>query len=787
MRKLISLLLVLSMTLVALPVYAEDNATFSGYCSWVGDWKTSSAVKGPFEHAGETFWINGVGSEATLTYYPEITYPSEVTIDVYLLYWHQHQNNRVKYEVHHNGKVDTFILDPTTLTESCWKNLGTFDFKGDQEREFVRLVCMPGQIPGANTRASAMRFTTSNETFYVAPNYTVENALNGSSIAPLNKFSDMENHWARYDVEYMANEGLVSGVEDSLFDPEAQITRAEYVTILDRALGLELYKGGSYSDVSPDAWYAPYVATAKAGGLLKGLPTDDGFKPDQPITREEMALFTYNAILQTRTNDEWISSFPDVYSSFTDTDAVSEWAKEAMSYLTRTNIIKGTTDTTVSPKETATRAQGTVILKRFMQQFVWAGPPKGENWVMTFNDEFSGNELDWSIWRSEAAFPSHILSSRWPENVEMYDGNLHLITRKEQMGGAEWTSASVWVRPEFFRQSYGYWEARYKYAPASGLNNAFWITTQPLNGLPMEKHYELDINEGHFPNEINTNYHARFGGNTESNGEIDKSEYNLSEDYHTYGIEWGEDELKYYFDGEVIAVKANNTKGLHADVAIVPYLSTAVLDWAGPIVDELSGKAMVVDYVRVWQKEKDANNPDRTIKGMPLEGVSPSGEKPGSVETDTNVLKDIKIVSVAEQTVDNTAYPGEIIIPCVTEGDWSKSTAIPNYNGGEHYWSSTPNAVVRYPLKGISSGNYDIYIWRTPHQFNVRQMDMILTQHGKNALCGSVALRLAENETAEPGWILLGNHTISDPNGYIYYISNGTNCRATAVKLVPKR
>ena len=44
----------------------------------------------------------------------------------------------------------------------------------------------------------------------------------------------------------------------------------------------------SYADVAQDAWYAPYVATAKANGLLNGLPTDDGFKPEQPITREEM-------------------------------------------------------------------------------------------------------------------------------------------------------------------------------------------------------------------------------------------------------------------------------------------------------------------------------------------------------------------------------------------------------------------------------------------------------------------------------------------------------------------
>ena len=345
----------------------------TGYCVWEngdGEWRSSTAVLGPLTKSPQTFWISGVDESATMTYYPEITQAGNVEIQVFLLWWSANQNPQVKYEVHHNGKVDETILDPTSITESQWVNLGTFDFAGNPETEFVRLVVVePAEglkVNGKNTRASTISFKLdSGKTLYVSPDEMRDGAR--SACVTFDKFSDMAGHWAHYDVEYMANEGLVSGKGEGLYDPEAQITRAEYVTILDRALGYDINAGESYADVDASEWYAPYVATAKANGLLNGLPTDDGFKPNQPITRQEMALFTYNAIKSTGKNDEWLKSMPDDYVKFTDTDSVSDWAEEALKYLIKTGIIKGTSETTVSALDNATRAQGAVILKRFMQ------------------------------------------------------------------------------------------------------------------------------------------------------------------------------------------------------------------------------------------------------------------------------------------------------------------------------------------------------------------------------------------------------------------------------------
>ncbi len=759
----------------------QINVEPSGICTWEGTWAYSTATPGPLTTSPDHLWAAGQGEEAFVTYNPMIGAVGDVRISIYQLYWHENQTDDIKYEVHHNGKVDEIHLNPLDITENCWITLGTFDFAGDPETEFVKIVCVKNDNAKANTRASTVMFEILNErggavwqTLYVTPHRDAEVELQMAmkSVKVLEKFDDMKDHWAYYDVEYMANEGLVSGVSDNLFDPEAQITRAEYVTILDRALGYELIEGESYADVAAEAWYATYIATAKANGLLNGLPTDDGFKPEQPITREEMALFTYNAIKATGKNDEWVADMPDGWDAFSDTASVSDWAKEALKYLIQTGIIKGTSDTTVSPAENATRAQGAVILKRFMQSFVWAGPPTDEEWVLTFNDEFFGDSVDWSVWQSANGPEGHILSSRWPENAVVKDGAVHLEVRKESRGGQDWTAGSISGRPNVFSQAYGYWEARYKFTKSTGVNNSFWMAGGGV---------EIDICEGHYPNKANTTYHVWEGEHT-ANSKQDKSEYDLSVDYHTYGLEWNETELLYYMDGKLIATKPHEL----AHTPVSPKLSSAVSTWAGTVSDMTDGTAQIVDYVRIWQRPADVNDPKKTVIGEPMVGAGPTDSAPAAPKKNEELGIEIPSVTVAEQEIDNETYEGEIIVPAVVEGSWQESSFAPNYNGGAHKWTAKTGATCSYSLEEVPAGKYKIYVWRLPHVYNVEQMDMILTQDGEKTLAGSVALKIAADAKTEPGWVLLGEHELTgDKDASIDYTCVGVNCRATAIKLVP--
>ena len=125
-------------------------------------------------------------------------------------------------------------------------------------------------------------------------------------------------------------------------------------------------------------------------------------------------------------------------------------------------------------------------------------------WNLVWQDEFDyENEGLDENWESQNGPSGHILCSRWRENAVVADGLLYLTNKKERRGGQDWTSGSVWTKKKF---TYGYFECRYRYAAAPATNNSFWLMTRgadPAKG----KRFEIDINEGHYPNEVNTNIH----------------------------------------------------------------------------------------------------------------------------------------------------------------------------------------------------------------------------------------------------------------------------------------
>ena len=150
------------------------------------------------------------------------------------------------------------------------------------------------------------------------------------------------------------------------------------------------------------------------------------------------------------------------------------------------------------PAGTLTRAQAASLIKGYYHAIQSAGVP-AESWTLTFHDEFEGDKLDMTTWVSDSSSPGHILSSRWPSNLEVKDGVLRLLTKKEKIKGYEdkdWTTGNVWVNKNVFSQKGGWWEVSIKINAAGGLNNAFWMINAGK---------EIDIVEAHYMNVINTN------------------------------------------------------------------------------------------------------------------------------------------------------------------------------------------------------------------------------------------------------------------------------------------
>ncbi|MEM9417912.1 MAG: family 16 glycosylhydrolase [Planctomycetota bacterium] len=156
-------------------------------------------------------------------------------------------------------------------------------------------------------------------------------------------------------------------------------------------------------------------------------------------------------------------------------------------------------------------------------------------WKLVWEDDFDypDAQLD-EKWVSQNGPNGHILSSRWRENAVVKDGILHLVNRKESRGGQEWTSGNIWSKKKF---KYGYFECRYRYAEASGTNNSFWLMTLWDQPDPEEgKRFEIDINEGHYPNEVNTNIHNWTDITTLPNG---KKTHPSDSKSFTYGTQAG--------------------------------------------------------------------------------------------------------------------------------------------------------------------------------------------------------------------------------------------------------
>ncbi|MCQ3831029.1 family 16 glycosylhydrolase [Microbulbifer elongatus] len=169
-------------------------------------------------------------------------------------------------------------------------------------------------------------------------------------------------------------------------------------------------------------------------------------------------------------------------------------------------------------------------------------------WSLAWSDEFNyqNDQLD-KNWISQNGPTEHplVLGSRWRENAVVEDGVLHLINRKESRGGQDWTSGNVWTKRSF---GYGYFEARYKYAGAYGTNNSFWLW--PKHGTKEgEKACEVDINEGHYPNIINTNVHNWTDTYTLPDGVVQHEQDQL---HHTLD---GEPEQRVILDKPVITSK----------------------------------------------------------------------------------------------------------------------------------------------------------------------------------------------------------------------------------------
>ncbi|MEK4195698.1 glycosyl hydrolase 53 family protein [Paenibacillus sp. FSL L8-0323] len=171
--------------------------------------------------------------------------------------------------------------------------------------------------------------------------------------------------WATLAIESLTAKGIVQGIGNGIFNPQGEVTRAEFVSMLLSALELKAERGtGSFKDVNLDAWYSSVVITAGKLGVVQGH-ADGTFGPNDKLSREEMAAISYRALkLVEKVNDQ-----TDVnVISFKDKDLISLYASEGITALAQAGIINGFEDGNFRPQAHTTRAEAAYIILNLLQQ-----------------------------------------------------------------------------------------------------------------------------------------------------------------------------------------------------------------------------------------------------------------------------------------------------------------------------------------------------------------------------------------------------------------------------------
>lgn len=176
-------------------------------------------------------------------------------------------------------------------------------------------------------------------------------------VVPADTFTDIADvAWAHEAINALKDEGIIAGKGEGKFAPKANVTREEFVKMLVLALGITDTDAANpeFADVAGSEWFAQYVYTAYKNGLVNGV--GEGFGVGSNITRQDMAVLCARAI------EAKGVALETVRENMTFTDAISDYAQDAVSKLWSAGLVNGKSETEFAPKATATRAEAAKML-----------------------------------------------------------------------------------------------------------------------------------------------------------------------------------------------------------------------------------------------------------------------------------------------------------------------------------------------------------------------------------------------------------------------------------------
>lgn len=166
--------------------------------------------------------------------------------------------------------------------------------------------------------------------------------------------TDITGHWAEKTIIEWQNKGKINGYEDDTFHPDASITRAEFVHLLNSVISLENSVAIHFDDVTEKDWFYQDVVKAAGSHIIAGFE-DNTFRPNEKITRAQAALIIKNVL---QLPDDTVSVF------ITDDAEIPDWAKLAVYMMLHTGYLSGYEDGSFAPNKSMTRAEAISMLNR---------------------------------------------------------------------------------------------------------------------------------------------------------------------------------------------------------------------------------------------------------------------------------------------------------------------------------------------------------------------------------------------------------------------------------------
>ncbi len=391
-----------------------------------------------------------------------------------------------------------------------------------------------------------------------------------------------------------------------------------------------------------------------------------------------------------------------------------------------------------------------------------AAPP---GWHKVWSDEFEGDSLDTTKWEAIDWTTPHNNERQayHPSQVSVSEGHLALTAITKEYGGKAFTSGKVESK---WTKRHGRWEVRAKLPGTLGTWPAIWLLPDTKKH-PWPTQGEIDImeNRGNQPHLTSSAFHYGPGPKkrkflfdeqrTSVLGELE----NFHKEFHVYAVEWDEKKLRFFvddvhyftiYDAEVGGFLSSQTAPVEVQLNVA--VGGEFLKDAQPGPSSSWPQQMLVDYVRVYERAKDA---------------SPVVFKNGGFEADGGSLKNWSTFGNKIQESPNVQVHNESVSDgAIALKLFGQSSGEENHSGVAQAISVSPGDSLSASVKAYIRGTDSISDTKNHVDMKIDYYSEPGARFGSSAYISSKSIKIADGNTANDQW---HSHTITDtvPTGAV--------------------